>query len=71
MTSYGKCGMGLITSKVHGEKLCRVSPNVTSNFFEAISQTTSHIQLVASCVIGFTYIPIKIESNKHSYNIQV
>ena len=61
--------MGLIISKVHGEKLCCVSPNVTSNFFEAISQTTS--QLVASCVIGFTYIPIKIESNKHSYNIQV
>ena len=50
--SYDKCGMSLIITKVHEEKSCCVSPNVASNHFEPTLQTTSHIQLVASCVTG-------------------
>ena len=42
--------MTLMIAKFHEEKSCRVSPYVATNFYE---QTTSRIQLVASCVTAF------------------
>ena len=51
---YGKCGMSFLKIKLHEEKSYRVSPNVTSNFFEPTSQMTYHIQLIGSCITGIT-----------------
>ena len=44
---YGKCGLSFLIIHVHEEKSYRVSPNVASNFFEPISQTTCRIQQIA------------------------
>ena len=42
-----------MVTKFHEEKLCRVSPNVDTNFFVPTPQMTSRIKLVASCARAY------------------